>query len=392
MDRREFLQWSGAFAASGLLLRDIPSVDAVIQDAPALGGMPMLQNPTDSGVTVLIPVNRLSTAWVEYGSTPSLGQTAIPLEYGLHPLNARIHKIKITGLKPGQPLYYRVHVAGIDFKGPYQIKRLATESTDILRTKTLNPHIDTAQVAFINDTHEKADVLGALGDRLSVMKPDLVFWNGDVFNDVRSDDQIFRQFVNPSKAAFAASSPIAFVSGNHDVHGVHARELSRFVDTPDDLRCYILRQGPVAFVVMDTGEDKPDEHPVYAGLGGFALYRRQQREWLERALKTPVFRSAPYKILVCHIPFFNEWDSPDSREQWMGLLREAGVRLAIHGHVHEPSLTLKGGEVPWIQMIGGGPSMDSATIIEAKADRSQLKVVMRNLQGKTIHEAEVPHP
>lgn len=390
MNRREFLQWSGVLAAGGLSLGRVSAEELAVQDGPAIAGSPMLQNPTSDGVTVLMPVQRASTAWVEYGSTPNLGQTAMPLEHGLHPLNARIHKVRVSGLQAGQKLFYRVHVAAIDFKGPYQIKRLAQESTDTFQAKTLNPHIDSAHVAFINDTHEKPDVLSALGDRLAVQRPDFVFWNGDVFDDVRSDDQIIRQFVNPAKAAFAASSPIAFVGGNHDVRGVHARELDRFVDTPGGLRYYLLRQGPIGFVVMDTGEDKPDDHPVYAGLGGFAAYRTEQQAWLANAVRHPSFRSAPYKVFVCHIPFFSEWNCEDGAAKWMGTLKNAGIQLAVHGHVHTSSLVQKGGEVPWIQMIGGGPSMASATITTLRADRSELKAVMTDLEGRPLFQAVVP--
>lgn len=376
--------------ASGYALRDWVVPDAVPADEPVLAGTPMLQNPTAESISIFVPVRRLSTVWIEYGSTPNLGQTIQPMEHGLHPLSAVIHKVVINGLRAGQTLYYRVHAAAIDFRGPYQIKRLATESSDIFQTKILNPHLDRAHVAFINDTHEKPDVLGALATQLSAKRPDVVFWNGDIFDDIRSDDQIYEQFVNPAQTAFASSSPVAFVCGNHDIRGVHARELDRFVDTPAGLRYYTLRQGPIAFVVMDTGEDKPDDHPVYAGLGGFAEYRSQQQAWLRRALKSPEFRTAPYKVLVCHIPFFHsEWNSPDSREKWMGLLAESGVQLAIHGHVHEPSLTPKSNGVPWAQLIGGGPSLDSATIIEVKADSRSLKASMRDLKGTVLHETVI---
>ena len=34
-------------------------------------------------------------------------------------------------------------------------------------------------------------------------------------------------------------------------------------------RCFTLRHGPLAIVGLDTGEDKPDRHPAWAGLANF---------------------------------------------------------------------------------------------------------------------------
>ena len=218
--------------------------------------------------------------------------------------------------------------------------------------------------------------------------PDLLFWNGDIFNDVRSDAQIIDNTFRPADTDYAANTPLCFVSGNHDVRGIHARFLDLFLTTPDNRRHYILRQGPIAIVVLDTGEDKPDSHEVYAGLGGFARYRDAQRLWLERSLQSESFRSASFRLAILHIPLFGKAASDDSRNKWLDLLAAARIDAAISGHVHEYLYTAGGGDRPFAQLVGGGPKPEAATIIRADADDRHMALVVRDLSGKELGNFE----
>ena len=49
----------------------------------------------------------------------------------------------------------------------------------------------------------------------------------------------------------------------------------------EDKYYYSFNHGPVHIIVLDTGEDKADSHPVYAGLADFDKYRDSQAEWLK---------------------------------------------------------------------------------------------------------------
>ncbi len=40
---------------------------------------------------------------------------------------------------------------------------------------------------------------------------------------------------------------------------------------------------------MDTGEDKPDTHPVYNGLADFDQYRSEQAQWLQKEVQSDEF-------------------------------------------------------------------------------------------------------
>jgi hypothetical protein len=104
-----------------------------------------------------------------------------------------------------------------------------------------------------------------------------------MFNDIATEQQLVEQLLYPTSLPHAAGRPVYFARGNHDVRGAEARTLGRVLDTPAGHFHYSVRQGPVAFLVLDTGEDKADDHPVYAGLGTFDAYRSRQARGSRRS-------------------------------------------------------------------------------------------------------------
>lgn len=396
MQRRAFLHLS-ALAAAGFSLDPADAAHFLRPAPPAtpprpwpapFDSAPVLQNPTPDGITVTTAVNSLCTAWVEYGKGAVLDQRADTSRHGLLPLSARIHTIRLQGLKPATTYSYRIVAAPIDFQGPYKITRGTPVSSATHTFTTLDPTRSTASLSIINDTHEVPETLKGATSLLAANPSDLLFWNGDIFNDVRSDDQIVSQILRPADAPYAAGTPLCFVSGNHDVRGIHARSLDSFIDTPESRRFYTLRHGPIAIVVLDTGEDKPDTHEVYAGLGEFARYRDTQRLWLEHAIQSEAFRSAPFRLAILHIPLFGKAASDDSRNKWLDLLAAARIDASISGHVHEYLYTSTGESRPFAQLVGGGPKPEAATVIRAQADDRRMALLVQDLSGKELGNFE----
>ena len=324
MTRNEFLKsisLSAVFAGASLPLRA-----QVPPEAFHLASQPMLQHPTPDGISVVFAVNGLSTGWVEYGETEALGQRSDGGTQGMMPLDDRLLKVRLTDLRPGVRYFYRVHACPIDFKNAYSIKRGDVVATEIHHFTTLDPAAKTTRFSIINDTHEVKETLQKLGGMLKANPTDALIWNGDIFNDVRSEPQIAGQVLAPAGGAFATNMPLIPVRGNHDVRGVQARLLDKYFDRPLGLWYYTLRQGPVAFVVLDTGEDKADDAPVYAGLNDFARYRTEQQLWLQHALERPEFRSAPFRVALLHIPLIWKDETKtgnfcgDGKAKWHDLL------------------------------------------------------------------------
>lgn len=161
------------------------------------------------------------------------------------------------------------------------------------------------------------------------------------------------------------------------------------------------RHGPLALLTLDTGEDKPDAHPVFAGTAAYEPYRVRQAAWLREALARPEIASAPFKVVFCHIPLrglpndndglslegFAAW-SGDGAKAWMPVLREAGAPLVISGHKHAWRVDDPAKGLP-MQVVGGGPDLHNATLIVLEADSQSLRVVIQDLSGKELAQRRV---
>ena len=361
-----------------------------------LKGAPVVQGVSATAVSIAWGVNDTSTGWVEYGETPALGRMAAPEGHGLRPLDAVVHRVRLDGLSPGTRYYYRTVSVPVAFLGAYDIRRgRPFESAVASFTTPDEGRGARVQFAVINDTHEQPETLKALFTQLADAPDDLLFWNGDMFNDIVSHQQMSEQLLTPAGMGYATRRPVWFSRGNHDVRGPEARALGRFLDTPGGQFYYSVRQGPIAFLVLDTGEDKADDAPVYAGLGTFDAYRTEQATWIAQELKKDHVRSAPFRVVVAHIPLYTTRDTQahggaDARAKWHAHLASGGVDLLITGHTHRYAWMAPDGTRPFGQLTGGGPRPEEATLIRADADRERLTARMFRLDGSLIGEYVVP--
>jgi predicted phosphodiesterase len=409
MNRRELLKAGGAVAVGTVAggaattpgaAAPAPKADPATAPAVLLTSAPVLTARGPGDVDVLVGVSRLATGWVEYGPDETLGTTVRTDTAGQRMLSDRLLRVTLAGLAPGRTYFYRVCVQEVDFAGPYKVKPGEVVRTPVRSFRTLDPSAGRASFNVWNDTHENADTLAALAEHRRQNPTDFLLWNGDVTNDIHQEDKIVGQFLSPGGQAYAKASPVLFTRGNHDVRGRDARRLVDYVPGPYH---YAFRHGPVACVVLDSGEDKPDALPVYAGLNNFDAYRTAQAAWLERALAAPEMRSAPYRVVFVHIPL--SWDEPvperwttlygpgikgwvcdDGRAKWGPSLAKWGAQVVISGHTHKHACFDPAGDRPWTQVIGGGPKPDVATTITGDATPERLALTVRDLSGRTLIE------
>jgi hypothetical protein len=248
-----------------------------------------------------------------------------------------------------------------------------------------------------NDTHENEATLRALHQSTAAIEPDFLLWNGDQTNDVHFAKDMSGQFLAPLGLNIANRWPLAYVRGNHDVRGPAARHVPDFTGTPGDAFYYAFRSGPVAALVMDTGEDKADDHSYFGGLAAFQQLRERQARWLEGVVKQSWFRQAPFKILFCHLPLWWIRDRQDiewwefskvSRDAWLPGLLKGGVSLVISGHTHSAQWMPASASQPLGQLVGGGPQPAGATLIQGTATAQTLNITMAKLDGTVLRNLE----
>ncbi len=409
MERRAFFQIAGRIAAGSAVLAQRPlcaeeTLAAAGRDVGTRwAAAPVLLNPASDGVCVVCALQQPATGWVEYGETAELGQRAEAQSNGFLAFEDKALAFRLERLRPGTTYYYRVHAVAVTFNlSGRRAERGATEVTATRSFRTLDPGAATARLTIWNDTHENKATVRALAARHREIPGDVLVWNGDVTNDIVSEELLLDEYLNPGGEAFAATVPYFLGRGNHDVRGRAARRLGQYVPGPGGRYFHTFRQGPVACLVLDTGEDKPDATPAYAGLNDFAALRREQRAWLARAIQDPVFATAPFRIACLHIPLvwenpvpenwlkvwggFKGWVCEDGREQWQDLLEQAGVRLVISGHTHTPAWFPPRAGRSFGQLIGGGPLPPQATTIRIDADARELHFAVENLKRKVLFQ------
>jgi predicted phosphodiesterase len=415
MRRRLFLQSVSVAGALPLAGRAAPAAAPAV-NAPLLASPPVVQHLDAHGFTVSIRVHRLATARVEWGAAPDrLDHIAQAARHGLVSADDQALLLPVrfpAPQPPGSTVHYRVVATPLAYASAYQLTRGEEEATAPRALRLPDPDARSFRVAVVNDTHENAATLDALSRRLQELDPELLIWNGDTCNDFDAKDSPAAILLDPGAAAdsphgggWASTRPLLFTCGNHDVRGVRAREISRLLaagPVPDLPWNFALRRGPLALLGLDTGEDKPDRHPVFAGTAAYEPYRARQAAWLEEAVRAPEIANAPFKLAFCHIPLRGRpGDNPGTtlegyagfsgfgRELWMPTLRRAGVAAVVSGHTHRWRVDNPTPEDPVAQWVGGGPRPEGATLIvlEATADRLHLRI--EDLAGQTLAEREL---
>lgn len=400
MKRRHFLTRSilaGGLGAPAIGLSAVEPKDPA-PHAAAAWGEPIIAGPDPANLAILQAVACPASGYVEISINKGDWQRVLAEKHGMVSYESHVLKFPLPPVPAGAELRYRVTVCPVHFQSAYKIQRGVPATSAEYKIQCLDPSKKTTQFVVWNDTHENAKTITALHEKTSGIKPDFLLWNGDQTNDVYAKEKMANQYVSPAGLGIASHYPLAYLRGNHDVRGPAARHVEEFTHCPGIDFTHAFRSGPVACLTMDTGEDKPDSHPVFQGMVCFDAMRARQTRWLAKIIEEPWFRSAPYKLLFCHIPLWWTKDEPGReyynchkpcRDAWQDLLLKAGVQLVISGHTHEPANLPVTPQRPIAQLVGGGPQPDRATIIHAIADEKRLQITMSGLNGDVLHQISI---
>lgn len=387
-DRRNFLKGGLMVGGLGVLnpLSLFASSNKENNAAFELVVGPYLQSDFGNKMTVLWITNKDAASWVEYGvDANQLTEKAFEESSMGFKTAGRINRVVLHNLIPGQKYYYRIVSKEIEDFQPYKL----TYGTEIKGQTEQFTNLDSAQkeVSFVmlNDTHDRPESIPHLLGLDKDNQRDFIFFNGDVFNYQTDEAQIVSNMLQPVVNLFAKSVPFVYVRGNHETRGKFAREFPQYFH---EVGYEAFTLGPARFVILDTGEDKEDEHPVYAGIVDFDQYRVQQAALLEKEINSPAFKKATFRIVMMHIPprYAGDWHgSAHCRDLFEPLMNKGKVDLVLSGHthqyrVHPPAKGLNSYPI----IIGGGPKDGNRTLTRVHVTQRQIQVSMIDDSGKEV--------
>ena len=402
MNRREFLKGSAlavATAASGCVTGTektgkVQSTTTTSDSDSLLASAPVLQNAAETSIGVSFAVSADASGWVEYSTSPDLKDAtkAFSGEHGLMTVDDKVALIRVTGLRPATKYYYRIGADRIEFKGGYAMKNLGSETDPRIHSFTTLGAAASGAFCVINDTHNQKEAIRLALGKIAAAKPSVVVWNGDASNTSEKIEDAMDIFIRTHGdfPEYAADTPYMFLNGNHDFRGRFNRRLGdlmmfrelgeRKAEYAELGRNFVQRLGDIALIGLDTGEDKLDTNPLFAGIFKMKPYREKQARWLAEAIETPAVKTAKFKVVFCHIPLFdprpdaNPGDlapndtAPGYRSNyaawqrtcanlWSPSFKKAGVQLVITAHQHKFRYDAPTAERPWAHLVGGGPEL-----------------------------------
>jgi len=358
------------------------------QERLAVTHGPYLIDPAENGITVVWFTNKRCVSRVEYTTDPkNVYNSTVSIHQGLVDAYTTEHTIRITGLEAGKTYSYRVvSKEFVTFK-PYQVVYGDSIVSAVYTFKTLDTKKTDFSFGIVNDIHQRAGHLDSLLQRLSWENIDIFFYNGDLVDYYEDESLIFSGFLDVSVQRFAKNIPFVYIRGNHDTRGNFARNLMQYFPHSSGRFYYSFNHGLVHFIILDSGEDKRDDTPVYAGLVDFDAYRQEQAVWLKEEVKSESFKNSLYRIVIFHIPpFISIYGSQYLTKEWVPILNTAGIDLVINAHTHRYGRTQPTeGRNSFINLILG-----NSEIAQVDVSRRQLSITVLRKDGSTVDVFSVP--
>lgn len=356
---------------------------------------PYLQNVKANEATIVWVSDKPSVGWVELA--PNDGSNFYMQERPKYfdttngvKNTSLIHTVKLSGLTAGSVYRYRIYSQEVlEHKGTYvQYGRVAATnvySKKPLMFRTLDPSKKEMSCTVVNDIHNRPEVLEKLLNVTNYKEKDLIIFNGDMVSQFQDEPTIFNGFMQKSIDMFAAEKPMYYARGNHETRGEYSTSFQKYFSPKEPALYYVFRQGPVCFIVLDTGEDKPDSDIEYSGITDYDGYRSEQVEWMKQLYKNEDFQQAKFKVVIAHMPptpAKDIWHGPkDVLDKFVPILNELKVDVMLSGHLHVNIYEDASQAIQFPVLIN---SNNSAVELHATETKLDLKVI--GVDGKVINQ------
>ena len=282
------------------------------QEQIAIKHGPYLQNLKETETTIVWVANKASVGWVEVAPDDGTSYYRFERSRFFDSTNgvknvSELHAVRITGLKPGTSYRYRIYSQEVLERKGEEIVYGNVAAPSIydkrsLKFTTNDRNKPATSFVMLNDIHGNTDYIPKLLNNAGFKETDMIIYNGDMMNWLMDEEDLFKGFMDVTVDLFATHKPMYYARGNHETRGLFAASFQHYFSPKEPHLYFLLRQGPVCFIFLDTGEDKPDSDIEYHGITDYDNYRTEQAKWLSEIVKSPDFLDAKFKVVIAHMP------------------------------------------------------------------------------------------
>ena len=292
---------------------------------------------------IMVPVACETLMWVQVG-----GRCYYDDSNGILRSNTTTHRMTVPMEALDSARKYTVCFRRMIERKPYRSEVGEVEYYESeFRPVTKSP----VNIYHISDSHNRVETPVAAGKYFG-KDLDLLILNGDIPN--HSGEIAFLTTIHQIASEITDGEiPVVFSRGNHDTRGVYAENIADHTPTRNGVSYFSFRLGHIWGLVMDCGEDKPDDHIEYGHTICCEDFRQRETEYLKTVIRNCreeyEAEGVTNRLVIVHNPFTRTLEPPFDIEQetfgeWAHLLREyIKPQLMICGHIHKCYISPVGG-------------------------------------------------
>lgn len=368
------------------------------QEQIAIKHGPYLQNLKETETTIVWVANKASVGWVEVAPDDGTSYYRFERSRFFDSTNgvknvSELHAVRITGLKPGTSYRYRIYSQEVLERKGEEIVYGNVAAPSIydkrsLKFTTNDRNKPATSFVMLNDIHGNTDYIPKLLNNAGFKETDMIIYNGDMMNWLMDEEDLFKGFMDVTVDLFATHKPMYYARGNHETRGLFAASFQHYFSPKEPHLYFLLRQGPVCFIFLDTGEDKPDSDIEYHGIIDYDNYRTEQAKWLSEIVKSPDFLDAKFKVVIAHMPPLPDQDlwhgQGEVLEKFVPILNDAQVDVMLSGHLHQYFNNKPTDKVHF-------PVIDNSsnTVLKGVIEGNQLNMEVKNMNGEVIDKISI---
>ncbi len=349
---------------------------------------------------IMVPVKSDLLFWVTVNNVDYYDHSN-----GIIRSSTRMHRVNIPMKELDLAGSYTVHYRKIIERKPY----FPTSHDPVSATYPFYPIVPgkPIRIYHMSDTHGNFHVTSSTGSYFSD-QIDLLILNGDI-PDHSGDIQHFTLIYQLIEALTSGTRPTVFSRGNHDMRGFYAENLAEYTPTENGHSYYTFRLGPIWGMVMDCGEDKPDDYPSYGHTICCHQFRLEETAYLEDVIKHAgeeyLAEGISYRFIIVHNPFSYMDQPPFDIEgplfkKWLNLLGEhIKPQLMIAGHLHQCNFSPIGSPMDSLGqacpvIVGSNPILENNEMVEYIAtaltiDGNQVDIAFTNSAREILKHQKI---